>query len=347
MPDSAASSASDSRGTPSAPDSAAAPPSTITWRPDILGAGYFAAEMTLAEDEEGPNCATLVRYRPRRWRWLERKTVVLYMHGWNDYFFQRELAEFWHEQGAAFYAIDLRKYGRSLREHQTPGFITDLADYDEEIKLALAAIRQRHGEDARIVGMGHSTGGLVLSLWTAHHPKNFSALILNSPWLELQGSAFLRTLATPMISQLAKLNPKAELPNIDPGFSARTMLAEFGGEWEYNRQWRPTPMFEVRAGWLKAIMAGHAAVANGLDIDVPILAMSSAKSHIRPRWSEEMRSADIVLDANLIAERALALGPRVTVIRVAGGLHDLVMSRPKVRAWVYDEIARWSRAYVW
>lgn len=331
---------------PSPQRGVAQPLASLVWEPDVLGEDFFAAELALPDDDEGTCCATLVRYRPRRWRFLERKTAVLYVHGWNDYYFQTELAEFWHAQGAAFYALDLRKYGRSLREHQTPGFITDLAGYDAEIELALAAIRDRHGASVRIVGMGHSTGGLILSLWTARHPKEFSALVLNSPWLELQGSAFLRMLASPMVSQFARLNPKAEMPNIDPGFSARTMRTEFGGEWDYDQKWRPTPMFPVRVGWLKAIMNGHAAVADGLDIDIPILTMASAKSHIRPRWSEEMRSADIVLDVDLITHRALKLGSRVTVIRVAGGLHDLVMSRPEVRAWVYREIARWARAYV-
>src|SRR5690625_2320964 len=200
----------------------------LQWRPDVLGGNYVQATLPLEPDDEGECVATLVRYRPRRWKFTQQRRAVLYVHGWNDYFFQEELAEFWHRQGVAFYALDLRKYGRSLREHQTPGFITDLSDYDPEIELALAAIRDRHGGGVRIVGMGHSTGGLILSLWTARHPKEFSALILNSPWLELQGSAFLRMLASPMVSQFARLNPKAEMFNIDQGFSALTIRAVFG-----------------------------------------------------------------------------------------------------------------------
>lgn len=321
-------------------------PLALTWHPDVLGQYFFAAELPLLPDDEGENFATLIRYRPPRFRFFERNTAVLYVHGWNDYFFQTELAEFWHSQGAAFYALDLRKYGRSLRPHHTPGFITDLADYDAELELALRVITERHGAGVRIVGMGHSTGGLVLSLWTARHPNSFRALILNSPWLELQGSSLVRVLATPMVSQLAKLSPKAELPNIDPGYSARTMRIELGGEWDYNEEWRPSPMFAVRAGWLKAILAGHAAVAEGLELEIPILMMASARSHIRPLWSEEMRSADIVLDVDHITERALDLGNHVTILRVEGGLHDLIMSRPAVRAGVYDEIARWGRAYI-
>src|SRR5690625_853844 len=104
-------------------------------------------------------------------------------------------------------------------------------------------------------------------------------------------------------------------------------------------------MLPVRVGRLKAIMAGHATVADGLDIEIPILMMASAKSHIRPRRSGEMRGADIVLDVDLLAHRAVNLGSRVTVLRVAGGIHDRVLSRPGVRAWGSGGLARWARAY--
>ncbi len=62
---------------------------------------------------------------------------VLYVHGWSDYFFQKRLARFWTDRGARFYALDLRKYGRSLRPGQTPGYIADLDTYDEDIAAAL------------------------------------------------------------------------------------------------------------------------------------------------------------------------------------------------------------------
>src|SRR5690606_39929457 len=109
---------------------------------------------------------------------------VLYVHGWSDYFFQKRLARFWTARGARFFALDLRKYGRSLRPGQTPGFITDLDEYDADIEAALAARGNTAGR--RLVLLGHSTGGLILSLWAARHPRQVDALILNSPWLEFQ-----------------------------------------------------------------------------------------------------------------------------------------------------------------
>ena len=54
--------------------------------------------------------ATLVRLRAA----APTRRAVLYLHGFVDYFFQTHLAEFFTERGYDFYALDLRKYGRSL-----------------------------------------------------------------------------------------------------------------------------------------------------------------------------------------------------------------------------------------
>jgi len=315
------------------------------WVPDVLGPGYEAQTLRLRPDDEGPVVATVVRHRPDPT--VRPARAVLYLHGWSDYFFQTGLAEHWTTRGVAFYALDLRKYGRSLRAHQTPGYVDDLDTYDEEIHAALALVHEELGAHARVLLMGHSTGGLVACLWAHRHPGRVAGLVLNSPWLELQGSGLLRHLSSPAVAQLARFQPKAPLPNIDPGFYNRTLAAATGGEWTFDERWRPTPAFPVRAGWLAAVMTGHTIVARGLTIEVPVLMMASARTLISPRWSEAMRESDIVLDVELLARRAVQLGSCVTVVRIPGGLHDLVLSAPPVRARVYAELDRWSAGYGW
>ena len=320
---------------------------TGRWAPDVLGPDYEALTLDLGDDDEGPVVATLVHYRPPMDEVRRPARVVLYVHGWSDYFFQTELAEYWHDHGAAFYALDLRKFGRSLRPHQTPGYVDSLTEYDDDLAAALAEIRRAHGARSRVTFMGHSTGGLIGALWANRNPGQLCALVLNSPWLELQGSAVLRNVSTPAITQLARFQPKTAMPNIDAGFYARTIDATADGEWTYNPAWRPTPSFPVRAGWLRAIIAGHAEVARGLAIDVPILTLASTRSYISPRWNAAMRSADMVLDVEVIVRRAVQLGRAVTVIRIEGGLHDLSLSPPPVRTRFYAEITRWTIGYGW
>ena len=315
------------------------------WVPDALGPGFEVHTLHLAPDDEGDVVASLVRLRTAQS--MRSARAVLYVHGWSDYFFQTETAHFWDRLGVAFYALDLRKYGRSLRPGQTPGYTEDLTVYDEELEAALTAIRADLGHNTSIMLHGHSTGGLTAVLWANRNPGETAGLVLNSPWLELQGSAVLRTVSAPAINRLARFQPKTPLPNIDAGFYARTVRKASGGEWEFDETWRPTPSFPVRAGWLHAVIRGHAEVARGLHITQPIIMLASSRTLMSARWSDEMRTSDIVLDVELLARRAIQLGPTVTVCRIEGGLHDLALSTPPVRAQYYAQIARWSATYGW
>ncbi|WP_394554309.1 alpha/beta hydrolase [Agromyces sp. MMS24-JH15] len=325
------------------------------WRPDVLSAEFEQLELPLGTDVEGPVVATLVRHRPAR-AWWERLgrdrgeasgADVLYVHGWSDYFFNRELAAYWTGRGARFFALDLRKYGRSLRPGQTRGYVTDLATYDEDLEAALVAMGQ--GEDAPgrrpLILMGHSTGGLVLSLWAARNPGRAGALVLNSPWLEFQLSRVGREALAPVVGWGARMNPSAMLPNVDLGFYARATDRDLDGEWEYDHDWRPTPSFPVLPAWLTAILAGHRAVAAGLDVGAPVLTLLSTRSTLQTSWSPAMLESDTVLVVDDIARRALKLGRVSTVARIDGALHDVLLSRAPVRAEGYAAITRWLGGY--
>jgi alpha-beta hydrolase superfamily lysophospholipase len=322
------------------------------WKPDILGRGYQQLTLPLGEDAEGEVVATLVRRRGLPAEPLRRGAAsgadVLYVHGWSDYFFQTELADYWHGQDARFFALDLRKYGRSLREHQTPGYVTDLSTYDEDIEAALAAMgHSRHDPIGRrpLILMGHSTGGLTLSLWAARHPARVAALVLNSPWLEFQASGFGRELIAPIERARAKVDPRGTHFRADLGFYTRTVSKQFEGEWTYNPNWRPERGFATHPAWLAAIFAGQARVAAGLHIPAPVFTLLSARSILSTRWSPAMKAADIVLVVDEIARSALGLGPTVTVARIDGALHDVTLSAPPARAAAYAAITRWLRGY--
>jgi alpha-beta hydrolase superfamily lysophospholipase len=92
---------------------------------DVLGEPYVAETIELDADDEGAVVATLVS-RPAAPSTGPGHRAVLHVHGFADYFFQTGAADYWTGRGFDFYALDLRKYGRSLREHQTPNFVTDL-----------------------------------------------------------------------------------------------------------------------------------------------------------------------------------------------------------------------------
>ena len=316
-----------------------------TWSPDFLG-GFETTELALPGAEPAPGepddvelVATLIRKSGPR----IGSRAALYLHGWNDYFFQTHLADYLTDLGYDFYAVELRRYGRSIRPGQLRGFIANLDDYSLELDTAADLIAADHD---RLLLMGHSTGGLIAALWAARNADRLEGMILNSPWLDMQGSAIVRAVGAPVIDALGSRAPTSIIRLPDLGFTARSLHISLGGEWDYDLTLKSRPGPPIRTGWLRAVLLGHQRVAAGLGIGVPILVLASARTEFARRWHEGLRVVDSVLDVEQTAARAVRLGPHVTVVRIPDGLHDLTLSAPHVRKQALDEIGRFVEAYV-
>lgn len=338
------------------------PPPIGQWRQDILGSGFESRTIPLLPDNEGDVVTTIVRHIPSDAP--EPHFVLLYVHGRNDYFFHTELAEKIASYGGAFYALDLRKYGRSLRPHQTIGFIDDLSLYDEDISEALDVINETHRKLPLIL-MGHSTGGLVLTMWAYRHPGAFHGLILNSAWLEIQSNQSMRTTIQPVLERVARRNPYWEVPlGGGPDFYARSLYSgwsESGFEipedlqahpedpantgWEYAREWKRPGGYPIPAAWMETILSAHETIEKEARISAPVLSMAAKETYFGEEWNEKVFTTDIVLDVDSIVARSSTLADHVTIARFEG-VHDLLLSRPKVREQVYHTIERWLLSMV-
>lgn len=322
-------------------------PAEDLWQPDLLGKDFSSRLLPLSDG----STATLVRHRPRRkLRWAPplRGIAVLYVHGWSDYFFQTELAQFLSEAGVDFYALDLRHYGRNLpldklrenSEQSNPGFITDLEDYFEEFDAAHRIISSAH-PGTRFVMLAHSTGGLSASLYAAANPQKVDALALNSPWLEFQASEIGRTALAGIIQAASFRNPHRLLPSVDHGFYTRTVSSQFSGEWDYDLSWRPVNGFRLTAGFISAIFAAQAKVKKGLDLQMPTLVMLSAEDYLLPRWNDSATRADVALNVQVVAQRSIDLGHELQLVRLPGALHDIFLSSPEIRSKAYLALGSW------
>ncbi|HET7736099.1 MAG TPA: alpha/beta hydrolase [Nocardioidaceae bacterium] len=309
---------------------------------DVLGKPYYAETIELPHDDEGDVVATLVSRKTRR---KANGRAVLHVHGFADYFYQTPAADFWTERGYDFYALDLRKYGRSLLPHQTPNFALDLVEYYPELDEAYRRIMQRDAHEQLLVS-AHSTGGLVTPLWLSDRNIDVQGVFLNSPWLDLQGSLLLRTAGTKAIDQVGARRPYQAIPRNVSGLYCKSLHKDFDGEWDFDLRWKPVESFPVYAGWLRAIRRGHARLHRGTNLAAPVLMLSSGSSGHPREMDATVTSTDIVLDVEQMWRWAPKLGRHVTMARIEGGLHDLTLSAEPVRKLVFDQLDRWLTAYV-
>jgi alpha-beta hydrolase superfamily lysophospholipase len=314
-----------------------------TWEPDVLD-GYWQRTLPLGldPDGEGDIFATLVR----RGEAGQDRHAVLVVHGFTDYFFHTELADFFADRGFAVYALDLRKCGRSWREGQTPHFITNLVRYDTELDWALQAIAEDAGHKQTLV-YGHSAGGLIVPLWLDRkRPKDVGGLVLNSPWFDLQGPAILRSAGTAAVLALAQVRRKRAIPLPKEGSYGASLHRDYDGEFDYNLQWKPVGGFPVTFGWIAAIRRGHARLHRGLDVGVPNLILRS--DHSIPGSSDvaTAQRGDIVLDVKQIARWGGCMGNRTNVVPIPDAKHDVFLSVNEPRQRAYRELGAWLDWYL-
>jgi alpha-beta hydrolase superfamily lysophospholipase len=318
-------------------------PTPGAWRPDLLGPDFAARTLSLPGGAE----ATLVRHVPSTPGdgGDARRVAVLSVHGFVDYFFHPHVAQAIADAGHAFYAVDLRGHGRSFAAHVAaggdPNLVTDLALYAQDLDAAAAAVRAAGHE--RLVVLGHSTGGLVAPLWAGGRPGRADALVLNSPWLELNEAWPQRGPATWAVEAIGGVAPRLVVGHVGEHYG-RALHRESGGEWDYDLAWKPHEGFPVRAGWLREIRRAHRRVARGLDLRLPVLVLASDRSGPHRRRHAELVTTDSVLDVVHIRDRAPRLGDDVTFTEIRGGAHDLALSpqpaRDEYLAAVVDFLAR-------
>lgn len=312
-------------------------PSPTLWAADGALAGFEARTLILPPDDEGPVVATLVRRRAV----TPTGRAVLYVHGFNDYFFQTHLAAAYNANGYDFYALDLRKYGRSLRPWQTPAYCTDLQVYYAEIDVAIAIISGEEGHSWLLLN-GHSTGGLIAALY-AHEGRRreqIKALFLNSPFFDLNLPWFKRQLARLYVLLGARFPRLPLREDLAPAYT-ESLHRNYHGEWEFNLAWKPVIGFQTYAGWLRAIVTGQRHLQAGLAIACPVLLMRATRSLRTRFWSKHCMHADIVLDVAHMRHYGPGLGRHVTLIAIEGGMHDLMLSAVPVREQVFVELFAW------
>ena len=81
--------------------------------------------------------------------------------------------------------------------------------------------------------MAHSTGGLIGACGRTGIPGGSRALVLNSPWLETQGSGLVRRAAGAVLDPVSRLRPEAGIEAAGGGVCYWQSISREGhGHWD-------------------------------------------------------------------------------------------------------------------
>lgn len=311
------------------------PTATLRWQPDILP-GFQAATLTFPDDYDGPVTATLVRRNSA----APSKRAFLYIHGYVDYFYQSHLADACNEHGYNFYALDLRKYGRSLNNAKHPNYCKDIREYYPEITAAINIITETDNNTFLALN-GHSTGGLITSLYAAEGAARhkLNALFLNSPFFDFNVGASLKAVSR-LIAKLSRVAPFMTIKGLSSVY-VESIHKNHHGEWDFDLTLKPREGFPTYAGWINAILKAQDRVRQGLDITIPVLLMHSHKSIYGNKYTPDFQTGDAVLNVEHMKQAVPNLGPNVTTAEIINGLHDLTLSRPEARDQVMTTLFAW------
>lgn len=270
-------------------------------------------------------------------------TAVLYIHGYMDYFFQHHLASYFIDQGISFYAIELRKYGSSIKSHQHENYFKDITEYDEEISIVFNKMKQ-HGH-SKIILNGHSTGGLIATYYALYgeHKHLISGIILNSPFLEFNTSNVLKRVL-PFITPLANLFPYYKFTQLPP-FYTQSLHKNHKGRWDFNLKYKPIPSFITYFGWIRAVSMAQRKVRRETIETIPCVIFHSDRSCFASTWDDLMHSSDAVLNVEDIKVFGEKIYPDADIVEIKNAVHDVVLSADEVIDDYFMNISKWLKKY--
>lgn len=318
-----------------------AEPIDTAWHADILP-GYEARYVDQGIAFDGPCRSTIVRLRARR----PSHRAYLYVHGFNDYFFQAEMGRQFADSGYNFYAVDLRRYGRSLESWQYPFNIRDMREYFADIDSALAQIRADGNVDITL--SGHSTGGLTVAYMASERGARLGAnrVVTDSPFLEWNFPASYRNLLIPIVSLWGRISPDTKIKQSHCDGYAYSLLRQYHGEWTYDTAWKMIYSPPVTASWIHCVNNSQGRLRkHAHHIAVPILVMHSSRRVSGCDWTPDFQHGDAVLDPAMLQKVGLTLGHNPVVATIDSGLHDLILSARPVRDAAYDTIFHFIRTH--
>ena len=299
-------------------------------------------QIQFKDDYEGKVEATFISADSN----TNNRPSIVYVHGFIDYFFHPHLVAFFNENGFDFFALELRKYGHSILPGQHENYCRNMDEYFEEIDAFILKIKNENSQP--LVFLGHSTGGLLTSLYLnkGQYKDQVAALVLNSPFLEMNVPSFVRSLLKPITGLLGSISPFGKVDGALTPVYPSSVHKDFEGEWDFDLDLKPIKGFPVYFKWSRAIMDAQDELKRNSNIKQPVLLLHSSDSFLPKKHEPRVMKADIVLNIEHMKTIGPTLGDKVTMIEIKDGMHDLFLSPKPVREHAMKEMLGWLKVSV-
>tara|TARA_B110000483_G_scaffold80470_1_gene100104 strand:- start:3074 stop:4153 length:1080 start_codon:yes stop_codon:yes gene_type:complete len=256
------------------------------------------------------------------------RRAVLWIHGFNDYYFHFHVGELLLSEGYNVYSITLPKYPQNGTDRRYLFYTSDIGGYFPYIDDYIDFINKRDIHD--IVLYGHSTGGLITTAYLSEgkNASKISKLILNAPFFDFNDSDLKEFILESIISTIGKFAPKFLVKEGKNKLHNPDYYKDILSRYYFEQNKKLTYPSHVFAGWIRAVSIYHKKIQKKqIKLRIPVLVLTSSTS--MRRCSGEQKG-DCVLDVIEMKRISKNIGDDVRVKDYHGAIHDVLLSKSGV-----------------
>lgn len=264
--------------------------------------------------------------------------ALIWIHGFNDYYYNLYIGEKFLKEGYDIYAIQLRRYSSSNIENKF--YCDNLNEYIQDINNIFPKILKK--DYKKIILYGHSMGGLISSIYCKKglYKDKITHLILNSPFFDFKLSLFEKIFINYIVYYLSYIFPKFLIRSIDIN-KKNYLTLNIKNRFYVDDKYKLNILPPVHASWIKTIIDYHNIIKyQNLNIKIPILVLFCDKS---TKFINSNQTGDDTLDINDIDKYSNNLGKNIKKYQFNNAIHDIFSSSLDVINKAFEITVDWLK----
>ena len=247
--------------------------------------------------------------------------ALIWIHGYNDYYYNLYIGEKFIKKGFDIYAVKLRRYQQN--NHNKIFYCDNLNEYIQDIDNIFPKILEKKYN--KIILYGHSMGGLVSSIYCkdGKYKDKITHLVLNSPFFDFKVSFFEKILLYYIIYYLGYFFPNLIIRSIDLN-TENYLTKNIKKRFYINNKYKLDVLSPVYASWIKTIIDYQNRIKyKNLSLNIPILVLFCTKSTI---FTNSDQTGDDTLEVDHIDKYSNNLGSNIKKYKFENAIHDIFSS---------------------